>query len=176
MNYLFTSKRLQFRNWKDDDLTQFAEMNSNPEVMRFYTEPYTFDRSERLFQKLKQLYIDKKYTLFCVELIESNTFIGMIGIMDATFQTKPAIEIGWRLLPQFWNKGLATEGAKRCLQYAFDDLNIKEIYAVTSIPNKPSERVMQKIGLIKTDEFIHPKIDKNHALAKHVKYVISSGA
>jgi len=69
--------------------------------------------------------------------------------MDATFQTAPAIEIGWRLLPKFWNQGLATEGAKRCLQFAFEELNIGEIYAVTSIHNKPSERVMQKIGMKK---------------------------
>jgi len=52
-------------------------------------------------------------------------------------------------------------------------LNIEEIYAVTSIPNKPSERVMQKIGMKKVGEFLHPKIEKNHTLALHVKYLIS---
>jgi len=174
MTNLFTSKRLQFRNWNEGDLEQFAAMNSNPEVMRYYTEPYALDRSKALLDRLKQMYIDKKYTLFCVELKDSNTFIGMIGIMDATFQTEPAIEIGWRLLPQYWNKGYATEGAKRSLQYGFNKMKIKDIYAVTSTVNKASERVMQKIGMTKTGEFLHPKIDEVHALALHVKYLISS--
>jgi len=159
MNYIFTSKRLQFRNWTDTDLEAFAAMNSNPDVMRFYPALQSLEYSERILNHFIQLFIDKKYTMFCVETKASNEFIGFIGLMDATFQTEPAIEIGWRLLPQFWNKGLATEGAKRCLQYAFEELSINKIYAVTSIPNKPSEKVMQKIGMHKVGEFIHPKIE-----------------
>jgi len=174
MNYIFTSKRLQFRIWKESDLDAFAAMNSNKEVMQFYVNPYNVEVSKNLLMNLKQLFEKKGYTMFCVELKESNEFAGFVGIMDATFQTEPAIEIGWRLLPEFWNKGLATEGAKRCLKYAFEELSIEKIYAVTSIPNKPSERVMQKIGMKKVGEFMHPKIEEEHPLALHVKYLITA--
>lgn len=173
MNYIFSSKRLQFRNWNKNDLDAFAGMNSNVEVMQYYVNPYSIEVSKNLLHHLKQLFENKRYTMFCVEMKGANEFVGFIGVMDATFQTDPAIEIGWRLLPQFWNKGLATEGAKRCLQYAFEELYLKEIYAVTSIPNKPSERVMQKIGMKKVGEFLHPKIEESHTLALHVKYLIS---
>ena len=46
-----------------------------------------------------------------------------------------------------WNRGYATEGAKRCLEYGFEVLNIPKIYSITPAVNVKSERIMQKIGI-----------------------------
>jgi len=50
----------------------------------------------------------------------------MIGLAFQEYKTKftPAIDIGWRLKRSAWGKGYATEGAKRCLEYAFNELKI----------------------------------------------------
>ena len=84
----------------------------------------------------------------------------------------PAIEIGWRLIPEVWNKGYATEAALACLEYAKTVLKLKELYSFTSLPNKRSERVMQKIGMVKTKEFDHPLVESGHPLLRHVLYKI----
>ena len=44
------------------------------------------------------------------------------------------------------------------------------MYSFTSLPNKRSERVMQKIGMSFVREFGHPLVDPAHALYKHVLY------
>ena len=84
------------------------------------------------------------------------------------------IEIGWRIREDKWNQGFATEGAKACLQFGFDQLNFKDIYSFTSKVNIKSERVMQKIGMNKVKEFEHPKIELGSHLKTHVLYKIGN--
>src|SRR5690606_12882499 len=83
---------------------------------------------------------------------------------------KDAIEIGWRLLPQYWNQGYATEGAKAVLKYAFRTLRLEKVISFTACVNTPSERVMQNIGLEKVGEFDHPLVPADHILCRHVLY------
>ena len=48
------------------------------------------------------------------------------------------------------------------LEYAKTVLKLKELYSFTSLPNKRSERVMQKIGMTKIKEFNHPLVSTDH--------------
>jgi RimJ/RimL family protein N-acetyltransferase len=59
----------------------------------------------------------------------------------------PCVEIGWRLAAAHWNRGLATEGARRCLRYAFQELALPEVVAFTVPANLRSRRVMEKLGM-----------------------------
>ena len=63
---------------------------------------------------------------------------------DSELDITPMIDIGWRLSKQYWGKGYATEGAKRCLDYAFNDLKIPKISATCPVINKNSEHVIKK--------------------------------
>ena len=62
--------------------------------------------------------------LFAVELKETNGWLGFIGVNYITSDSKykfdelPFYEIGWRLIPEVWGNGFATEGAEAVLQYA----------------------------------------------------------
>ena len=69
-----------------------------------------------------------------------------------------------------WNKGYATEGARRCLKFGFENLNLTEVYSFASCLNLKSERIMQKIGMNKVGEFEHPVIKKGNKLRLHVLY------
>jgi len=77
---------------------------------------------------------------------------------------------------EFWGKGYATEGAKRIIEYVFNELNISGIVSFTVPDNQRSWRVMEKLGLSHDpdDDFLHPKLPKDHILAKHVLYKISN--
>ena len=79
----------------------------------------------------------------------SGEFIGFVGLCDQAYESPftPCTDIGWRLAPEFWGKGYATEGAKRCLEYAFNDLRLDEIKSTAPKVNVPSIRVMEKANM-----------------------------
>lgn len=56
-------------------------------------------------------------------------------------------DIGFRLLQEFWNKGYATEAARRCLQYGFCELDLNKIIGCTRKENIPSQQVLEKLGM-----------------------------
>ena len=56
------------------------------------------------------------------------------------------------------------------IEYAKENLSFKTIWSFTSLTNKSSERVMQKIGMQKIKTFPHPSILDGHPLKEHVLY------
>ena len=158
--YIFKSERLGFRNWRTDDLNEFSKINSDIDVMQHFPSILSITETEEFILRLQNHYTSKGYNYFATEILETGELIGFIGLADQTYQTKfsPATDIGWRLKKSAWGKGYATEGAKRCLEYAFNDLNITRIISTCTINNKKSEHVMKKIGMIKKGDFLHPKL------------------
>ena len=76
----------------------------------------------------------------------------------------PCVEIGWRLAPQFWGLGLASEAARMALRAGFESLGLEEIVAITTLRNTRSRAVMQRLGMQKSpaDEFDHPAFPPDH--------------
>ena len=87
--------------------------------------------------------------LFAVELKETGEWLGFIGVnyipqdSQYPFEELPLYEIGWRLIPEVWGNGLATEGATAVL--AFAKKGIEAIYSFTAENNLPSRKVMEKL-------------------------------
>lgn len=175
MAYLFKSSRLGFRQWSDKDLPNLIKMNANPKVMQFFPKLYSSEESQIQFKRFKDQFQKNGYCFYPVDELKSGKFIGFIGLSETNFTADftPCIEIGWRLLPQFWNKGFATEGAKRCIVHAFEVLDIEELYAFTAKINVPSENVMKKIGMKCIEEFNHPKLESGHPLEEHILYYLN---
>ncbi|RIN00749.1 GNAT family N-acetyltransferase, partial [Staphylococcus shinii] len=86
-----------------------------------------------------------------------------------TFEELPFYEIGWRLIPEVWGNGFATEGAEAVLKYAKSQ-GLEEVYAFTSENNAASRKVMEKIGMQLYDYFEYPNLSKYHPLKRHVRY------
>lgn len=168
--------RLILRDWQEEDLEPFRELNSDEEVMRYFPKTYSAEETDVFYRAIIKEFEEYNYGLYAVEIKESNEFIGFIGFHRATFEADftPCIEIGWRLKRDAWGKGYATEGAKACLEYGFNNLNFKEVYSFTAKINKPSQNVMKKIGMHYIKDFNHPKIDHSSKLCRHVLYVIRS--
>lgn len=171
----FESPRLKFRDWKYIDLEKFKIINKDKEVMKFFPSILSVDETEKFYEVIQEEFEQYGYGLFAVEDKENGEFVGFIGFHWARFDSKftPCIEIGWRLDKNAWGKGFATEGAKACLNYGFGILGFGRIYSFTSKINIKSEKVMKKIGLVKLDEFDHPKLDKCSNLLRHVLYCIT---
>ncbi|ASK29397.1 GNAT family N-acetyltransferase [Chryseobacterium sp. T16E-39] len=173
-NYIFQSTRLGFRDWLPSDVPIMSKINADPRVMEFFpalqSEKETIDFIERMQNQLKA----KGFCYFAVDKLDTNEFIGFIGLSEQNFESDftPCIDIGWRLRTEEWNKGYATEGAKRCLEYAFNDLAIKTVNSITPLINIKSEAVMKKIGMDKVKNFIHPRLQDAPHLQECVLYEI----
>lgn len=157
-SYLFESERLGFRLWKDSDLDNLAALDSDTQVMEFFPKTLSKEESKKFLLRLQDMYKNEGLTYYAVELKASKEFIGFIGLAKQVYEAEfnPSIDIGWRLLPSYWAKGYAFEGAKACLAHAFNVLKLNKIIAVCSISNIKSERLMQKLGMRKMGLFKHP--------------------
>ena len=172
--YLFTSQRLGFRNWLPADIAPMAAINEDPDVMEFFPAIKTYKETEEFIERMQQQMADIGYCYFAVEKLNDGAFIGFIGLSDQVFESSftPCTDIGWRLAQDQWNKGYATEGAQRCLAYAFDKLGITKVHAITPAINLRSQRIMQKIGMKKAAEFMHPLLINDERLRECVVYEI----
>ncbi|MFY0608681.1 MAG: GNAT family N-acetyltransferase [Cyclobacteriaceae bacterium] len=161
--YLFQSDRLGFRNWRDEDLQAFAPINEDPEVMAHFPNTLNTRESADFIHRMTAHFEQHGYTYFATELLETKELIGFIGLCNQDYEApfNPATDIGWRLKKSAWGKGYTTEGSKRCLDYAFQELNIEKVVSVCTKNNIKSENVMRKIGMTKQGTFNHPKL-KNH--------------
>lgn len=70
--------------------------------------------------------------------------------------------LGYRLIESYWNKGIASETAKAYLSYAFNDLNLTEVYAICDVENIGSKNLLQKCGLALT--LIHSPRSETRAM------------
>lgn len=173
-DYILKTNRLHLRAWRDDDIDALFKMNSDAKVMRYFPKTLNFDESLNLYQRLKSHHEEHGFTFFATEEVESKQLIGFVGLARPNFSSffTPCVEIGWRLHHRYWNNGYASEAATACLNYAFNNLDLTEVYSFTTIDNYPSQRVMQKIGMKQNAFFNHPNIDATSAFSKHVLYKI----
>lgn len=173
------TKRLILREWQDSDIPAFAAMGQDPRVMEFFPRLIGEEESRDYVTSFRQHFAENGFGLFAVELKENHQFIGFVGLARVPFETHftPAIEIGWRLASQHFNKGYATEAAREVLRFAFEELQLNEIVSFTTLTNKPSQKVMAKIGMTHDakDDFFHPKLPHDHPLSQHVLYRIRPG-
>ncbi|MCW8886677.1 MAG: GNAT family N-acetyltransferase, partial [Motiliproteus sp.] len=83
-------------------------------------------------------------------------------------------EVGWRLKRSAWGQGFATEAARACLQFAFETMMLDEVVSFTSVCNRRSQGVMQRLQMLDSGHnFRHPDIPRHHLLSEHVLYKIS---
>ena len=174
--YLFTSERLGFRNWIDSDIAKMIDISSDPDVMEFFQAIATKIQTVEFIDKMKLMCIEKGYCYFAVDQLKDESFIGFIGLCYQTYESQftPSVDVGWRLNKKYWNNGLATEGAKKCLDYGFNVIKLKNIISTTPRINIKSIRVMEKIGMEKLTEFKHPRIQSDNKLSDCVCYKITN--
>ncbi|WP_456441287.1 GNAT family N-acetyltransferase [Psychroserpens sp.] len=176
--YIFKSERLGFRNWEKRDLTEFANINADLDVMEYFPKPLTKPETSNFIDRLQKHYKKNGYNYFATEILKTGELIGFIGLAYQDYKTQftPATDIGWRLKKRAWGNGYATEGAKKCLEFAFKELNLEKIISVFTEKNTKSEHIMKKIGMDKIGEFNHPKLKDYPEYEKCICYEIHKNA
>ena len=173
------TEHLLLRPWRDEDWEPFARLNADPRVMEFFPGVLTRPESDQVVQRILTHHEERGFGPWAVSLPDEADFIGFIGLFQVPFEAgfTPAVEVGWRLAYDFWNKGYATEGARAALKYGFETLHLNEIVSFTAVNNLRSRRVMEKIGMYHDEksDFDHPKLPEGHALRRHVLYRTQAG-
>jgi len=179
---ILETERLVLRPFFERDREPFVAMNSDPEVMRYFPEVMSRAEANALMGRIEAARSRAGYSLLAAALKDSGEFIGFIGLLPieeplkSALRGRPDTEIGWRLAREHWGKGYAPEGARACLDFAWDVLNAPEVVAITYHGNAQSIRVMEKIGMERDPkgDFAHPKLPADHRVSTHVLYRIEN--
>ena len=151
--------RLLLRRWRPDDLEALGRVFAKPEVWWFpFQRGWTADETEAfLWHKLDE-WESRGWSQWAVIEKGSDALIGFLGLCPPGFlpEVMPTVEVGWRLDPDYWGRGLATEGGRAALDAGFTILGLDEIVSIYEPENLASGRVMQHLGMVHDRDTTHP--------------------
>jgi len=149
------------RRFTEADAEALAALYGDPRVMRFTTPqpPSLAQVQAQILPEYLREYREFAHGLGSFAAVEKKT-----GQMAGRFSLKPAnsygltggTELGYRLYPAFWGRGLATEGARALIRLAFEQLHLDRVVATMMADNTGSWRVMEKCGLRRVSTFHYP--------------------
>jgi RimJ/RimL family protein N-acetyltransferase len=166
--------RLSLRRWRPADREPFATLNADPRVTRYLSGPLDRAASDTLFDQIEAEWAECDFGLWALELAGSGELIGFTGLHRAPpgVPFQPAVEVGWRLSPEHWDHGYATEAAAAVLADGFVRAGLAEVVSFTTRQNVRSQRVMRRLGMRRdtAGDFDHPALPPGHPLRPHVLY------
>lgn len=143
--------RLTLRRWQEDDIAPMAQIDADPEVMRYIGDGRVrdLDQTREDVARWERGWEEHGFGLFALEERGSGELLGFTGLSIPHFlpEILPAVEIGWRLARHRWGQGFATEAARAVLEFAFEDRGLTRVVGVTHVENAASLRVMRRIGM-----------------------------
>ena len=159
---IIKTKKFILRPYRKGDEESLGKHINSKEVSRFMsTVPFPYKMSDAHYwikhnSKLDKLK-NKKEINFAIEI--SNSVVGGIGLMHIAKNHKA--EIGYWLGRKYWGKGIMTEAIKIIVDYAFNQLKLRRVYAKAFIKNKPSVRVLEKNDF-KLEGILKKELPKNN--------------
>ncbi|WP_299315481.1 GNAT family N-acetyltransferase [uncultured Aquimarina sp.] len=146
---LFT-KRLQLRIVTLSDLSKIHELLSIPEVDQYNALgiPTNKEVTAVYLDEWIDSYEMRKEFVFSLNSIVDDSFIGLVSLKIGNPKYSIA-SIWYKLHPDFWGKGYATESTKVILQFGFKEVGLHRIEAGCAIDNIGSIRVLEKVGMIR---------------------------
>ena len=172
-----TTARLLMREWSDSDRAPYAALNGDPDVMRHFPSTLTALQSDEMIDRMTAGWRDRGFGLWAVERLDTSEFIGFVGLAGPAWEAPftPCVEVGWRLGKQHWGNGFAPEAARVALAWGFENVQLPddEVLSFTTTKNLNSQRVMEKIGMVRdpTADFDHPLVP-DWVERRHVVYRI----
>jgi RimJ/RimL family protein N-acetyltransferase len=170
--------RLVLRPFTDVDRAPFFALNTHPLVVESLGSSPTRDESDRVVDHINEELEREGWGLWALEVTGGVAFAGMIGLhrVRAELPCAPAVEVGWRLHPDQWGHGYATEAAAASLRFGFDEAGLAEIVAFTTTLNTRSQAVMERIGMTRDidGDFDHPSLPEDSPLRRHVLYRVTA--
>jgi ribosomal-protein-alanine N-acetyltransferase len=144
---ILETSRLILRPFQAEDIGRLAELMANRDFMRFSLGPYTREQTQTVLQKFLSWNQVGLPSQFAVIYRSNNPLIGYCGFLHWHLDGVDEIEIGYRLDPDYWNRGLASEAAQAVRDHAFRDLTLSKVISLIHPDNIASRRVAEKNGM-----------------------------
>lgn len=143
------TERLLLRAWREEDVGPYARLCADPVVMRHFPATLTHEESATQAARFARHWEERGFGLWTVEHKLDGVFIGFVGLnlQEDWPVGEHRIEVGWRLDRAYWNRGLATEGARASLGHGFGEVGLERVISMAVPENLASRRVMEKSGL-----------------------------
>ncbi len=144
------TERLVLRPWSPAEIDSLASVFAEPEVWRHpFGRGLSRAESQRFLDRQLEHWDRYGFGSWAAELKGQDSLIGYIGLSIPSWlpQVLPAVEVGWRLRPDHWGRGLATEGGRASVRHGFETLELDRIISIFTPDNVASGRVMEKLGM-----------------------------
>lgn len=153
------TERLALREITWDDLEDIHRLHSVPEVDEFNTLgiPWDLEQTRELIRPYVEAHNadpQSKYT-WRIQIKNSQEFIGLAGFTLSGDKFRLG-EIYYKLFPDYWGVGYATEVAKSLIVVGFEKFDLHKVEAGVACENEKSVRVLEKVGM--TREGLRRKI------------------
>jgi len=165
--------RLALRPWVADDIDALAAIFAVPAVWHYpLGRGLTREESENFLDRQMHHWEEHGFCMWAAEVKDEKRLAGFVGLAVPTWlpEVLPAVEVGWRLHPDHWGQGLATEGGSATLRYGFEHLRLDRIISILMPENAASGRVMAKLGLQHRLETEDPR----RGMVLHVREITAS--
>ena len=163
---LVETNRLLLRMFEAGDLDSAFRLFNDEEVQKYLSSENrrTCEQMKFTLRNLVKRWQERGFGLWCVSEKGSDKMFGYCGFqyLDKT----PDVEVLFAFFKDYWGKGFATEAAKACLKFGFEELHLKKMFAATHPENTASRCVLEKIGMVCQEKTTHYGIDT-------ITYVIS---
>jgi RimJ/RimL family protein N-acetyltransferase len=167
MKFLLTgqqTERLEFKLVDPSYFDLWVEFFQHPDSARFlglldFETPD--DQCREWFRRVEERYRKNLGGMNALIDKSSNEFVGQCGLLVQEVDGIEELEIGYSILPRFWNKGYATEAAMKCRDFAFQNNFSETLISIINIENIKSEKVALKNGMLKTKQTIFKNMPVN---------------
>lgn len=147
----FETQRLILRDWKIEDAEDLFKVASDADVaLPCGWKPH--ENIEECKHIIKDMFLTDPYT-YAVCLKENNIAIGCIAIIPQNInrlnlKNENEVELGCWIGKEFWGRGLMVEAMNVLIDFAFNKLNVENIYCGYSDGNSKSKRLQEKCGFV----------------------------
>ncbi len=141
------TKRLFARQLTAEDFPLLFKMNQNAYTMANLGGIRTVEATRKNLAWNLAQWQENGFGLWLWFEKQTKQLVGRGGLRKITIESQLEIEISYALFPEFWGQGFATEIAQACMEIGFMQLKLPKLVCHTTITNKASQRVMEKVGL-----------------------------
>jgi RimJ/RimL family protein N-acetyltransferase len=138
---------LLLRPFSDNDVDEMAVLMANKDFMSFSLGVFSREQTGAFLERVRTRDRQNLPSQFGVVFRANERLIGYCGFFAQIVDKVEELEIAYRIDPEYWNKGIATEAARAVRDHGFDELKLTRLISLIHPENTASKRVAEKNGL-----------------------------
>ena len=167
------TERLRFRMLLKNDFNTWLDLFKKKSVGDFLgmaSIPTPEEQCEKWFEITMSHYENDLGGMNVLMDINTGEFIGQCGLLVQEVDKVQELEIGYSILPKFWNQGYATEAARKCKESAFQHNYADSVISIIHVDNIQSEKVARKNGMVLDKQTVFKEMPVNIFRVKNKSY------